>query len=114
MVETTPAREVPIAKPVITAMKTEKRGKKMVTPTMQRESLACTICDVIGHPTHICPELDELKPLLGSETDIAMLRSRKKEPTTKGKGKALHTNHACTLCNNFGHYTHHFFRNPMI
>lgn len=80
----------------------------MVTPAIQGESPVCAICNVIGHPTHICPELDELKPLLGSETEIMMPRSRKKEPTTKAKGKVLRTNHACTLCNNYGHYTHNF------
>ena len=80
----------------------------MVTPAIQTESSVCAICDVVGHPTHICPELDELKPLLGSEIDILMPCSRKKEPTTKGKGKVLRTNHACVLYNNYGHYTNHF------
>ena len=93
---------------VTTARKIEKRGKEMVTPTIQRESPVCAVCDIIGHPTHICLELDELKPLLGSEKDITTPRSYKKEPTTKGKGKALCTNHACALCSNYGHYTHHF------
>ena len=70
-VETTPAKEVPIAKPVIMVKKTANRGKNMVTLAIQRESPVCAICDVIGHPTHICQELDELKPLLGSEVDIS-------------------------------------------
>ena len=80
----------------------------METPAIQRESLVCAICDVIGHPTHIYPELDELKPLLGSETYIVMPRSHKKEPATKGKGKALRTNHAFSICNNYRNYTHHY------
>ena len=47
MVETTPAKEVPIAKPVIMAKKTEKRGKKLVTPAIQRKPPIYSICDVI-------------------------------------------------------------------
>ena len=75
---------------------------------MQWESPGCAICDVVGHPTHIYLEMDELKSLLSSEADIATPHSRKKEPATKIKGKALRTNHACTICSNYGHYTHHF------
>ena len=36
-VETTPTNEIPIAKLVIMAKKTEKGGKKMVTPTIKWE-----------------------------------------------------------------------------
>ena len=107
-VETAPAKEFPIVKPVIKAKKTANRGKKMVNPAIQRESPVCSICDVIGHPTHICLELDKLKPLLGSKADISMPRSRKKELATKSTGKPLHTKHACTLCDTYGHYTDHF------
>ena len=66
-VETTPAREIPTTKLVTMIKKITKKGKKVVTHTVQRESSACTICDVTGHPTHICLELDDLKPLLGCE-----------------------------------------------
>ena len=51
-----------------TTNKIAMKGKKVMTPTMQRDSLAYAICDVTRHPTHIFPELDELKPLLGYET----------------------------------------------
>ena len=84
------------------------RGKRVETPAIQWESPSCAICDVVGHPTHIFPELDELKPLLNSKADITTPCSSKKEPATKGKGKAFHANHACTICSNYGHYTHHF------
>ena len=76
MVETAPTKEVPIAKLMIMTKKTAKRGKNMVSPTIQRESLVCAICEVIGHPTHICLEMDELKPLLGSEADVSTPHSR--------------------------------------
>ena len=59
------------------------------------------------HPTHICPELDELKPLLGCEADISKWHSHKKELATKSIGKPLRTNHACDICDTYGHYTHH-------
>ena len=107
MVETTPTKEISIVKPVITAKKTERRGKNMETLAIQKESPVCAICNVIGHPTHIFPELDKLKPLLGSEAGITTPRFHKKEPATKGKGKALRSNHTCTICRNYGHYTHH-------
>ena len=71
------------------------------------ESQPCAVCDIVGHPTHICLELDELKLLLRSEKNIAMKSSRKKVSATKNQGKALCTNHACTICKNYGHYTHH-------
>ena len=90
------------------ANKITKRRKKAVIPTMQRESSAYAICDVTGHPTHICPELDELKPLLGCEAGTSTRHSHKKELATKSTGKPLHTNHACTVCDTYGHYTHHF------
>ena len=80
----------------------------MVTPTIQRESSACAICDVTGHPTHICPELGELKPLLGCEAGTSKRRSHKKELATNNTGKLLCTNHACALYDTYGHYTHHF------
>ena len=67
----------------------------------------CALCDIVGHPTNICLELDELKPLLSSKRNFVATISRKKEPATKHQGKALRTNHACTICNNYGHYTHH-------
>ena len=106
IVENILAKENPIAKPMITAKKTE-RGKMVETPAIQQESPGCAICDVVSHPTHIFPEMDELKPLLGSEAKIATPQSLKKELGTKGKGKALRTNHACIICSNYGHYTHH-------
>ena len=99
--ENIPAKEITIEKLMI------MRGKGMETPATQWESLGCAICDVVDHPTHIFPDLDDLKLLLSSKVDIVTPHSRKKEPTTKGKGKALCTNHACALCGNYGHYTHH-------
>ena len=75
-----PVKEIPIAKPMITTKKTNKRGKKVESPTTQWE---IPICDVVGHPTHICLELDELKSLLSSEVDIVTPRSHKKELATK-------------------------------
>lgn len=106
--ETAPVREIPIAKPVTTIKKIARKGNKVVTPTIQRESSACDICDVMGHPTHICPELDELKPLLGYEDGTSKRHSHKKELATKSTSKPLRTNHACALCDTYGHYTHHF------
>ena len=91
-----------------TTKKITKKGKKVVTPTMQMESSACAICDVIGHPTHICPELDELKPLLGYEAGTSTWRPHKKELSTKSTRKMLRTNHACVLCDTNGNYIHHF------
>ena len=85
MVKTTLVKQIPIAKLVIMTNKTEKRGKKLETPTIQRDSPICAICDVIGHPTHIFLELDDLKPLLGSNADIAMPRSRKRNLPPKVK-----------------------------
>ena len=108
IVENTPAKEITIEKPMFTTKKTERRGKKVETPTTQRESPNCAICNVVGHPTHIYPELDELKLLLSSKVDIATPHSCKKEPATKIQGKSLCTNNACTICNNYGHYAHHF------
>lgn len=93
---------------MVTTTKPERRGKKVETPTMQQESPCCAICDIVGHPNHICPELDELEALLSSEVDIAAPSSCKKEPATKIQGKALRTNHTCAIYNNYGHYTHHF------
>ena len=106
-VENASAREIPTAKPVTTTKKITKRGKKVVTPTMQRDSSTCAICDVTGHPTHICLELDELKPLLHCEAGTSTWHSHKKELATKITSKPLHTNHACTIYDTYGHYNHH-------
>ena len=92
--------------------KIAKKGKKVVTPTMQRKSSAYVICDVIGHPTHICSELDELKPLLDCEEGTSKWHSHKKELAIKIIGKPLRTNHVCALCDTYGLYTHHCLEIP--
>ena len=61
---------------MVTAKKIDKKGKKLETPAIQQESPIWAICDVIGPFTHIFLELDELKPFLRSEADIATPRSR--------------------------------------
>ena len=107
VVETAPAREISITRPVTMTNKVAKKGKKVVTPTMQRESSICAICDFTGHPTHICLELDELKPLLGCEAGTLTRRTHKKEIATKSTVKPLRTNHTRALCETYGNYTHH-------
>lgn len=67
----------------------------------------CALCEVVGHPTNMCPKLDEVQTLLHAPKAPVNPPPPIGDKITPAHYKAFHTNHACAICMEYWHYTHH-------
>jgi len=65
------------------------------------------LCKDFGHPTHICPEIDELKKIMKASNTLVTSNFPKGAKAIPLHSKEVRTSHACTICDKYGHYTHH-------
>lgn len=77
-------------------------------PTPPPPAKPYALCDGIGHPTHTCPELPHIQPMV----KVIFLESIVPETPVSSSAaknpKTLHTNKPYALCGVHGHYSHHF------
>ena len=104
-----PSLHKPIAAPVPAPPQPKRaRGKNTKAIVEPRKVPPCAVCEQQGHPTQNCLEM----PVIHAHVDA--MDTNEKIPVVElptvplVKNKALRTNHACTLCVLYGHYSHHF------
>jgi hypothetical protein len=74
----------------------------------------CALCEKDGHQTNNCPSLPELWnliPLNQTPSTLATISSTT-ATTPPSSRKGLRTKFACTICSEYGHYTHHCLALP--
>lgn len=83
----------------------KKKGKKVeaLNASSSKEPPLSALCEVVWHPNNMCAELDELKALMHVPKALV-------NPPTRNK--TLRTNHACAICTEYRHYTHHCLEIP--
>jgi hypothetical protein len=87
-----------------------RKKKEPTTPLPPRVQPLCALCEKDGHPTNKFPSLPELCnliPLNQTPSPLTIVASTTAiSPNASSKG--LRTKFACTICSEYGHYTHHF------
>jgi len=78
----------------------KKKGKKVEASNASSSRVIppYALCEVVGHPTNVCPKLDDLKALLHAPKVPVNPPPPTRENTTPSHNKALHTNHTCIIC----------------
>jgi hypothetical protein len=69
----------------------------------------CALCEKEGHQTNNCPSLPELRNLIPpNQTPTTPVTTASPTTTTQpSSSKGLRTKYECTICSEYGHYTHH-------
>jgi hypothetical protein len=108
-VPTTTAPPTPPPTSTTTTVGGRQKKKDPTTPLPPHVQPPCALCEKDGHPTNKCPSLPELRnliqlprappPLVASSSTVTV------SPNTSSKG--MRTKFACTICSEYGHYTHH-------
>jgi hypothetical protein len=87
-----------------------RKKKESIAPLPPRVQPLCVLCEKDGHPTNKCPSLPELRNLIQlNQTPspfVTLASTVATSPNASSKG--LRTKFACTICSEYGHYTHHF------
>jgi hypothetical protein len=70
----------------------------------------CALCEKYGHPTNKFPTLPELRNLIPLNQTPSPLTTVASTAATSpnSSSKGLRTKFTCTICLEYGHYTHHF------
>lgn len=79
---------------LVGARKRDKKIEKKVE-ALNTPSFRVPLCEIVGHPTNMFPELDEIKALLHSPNMPVNSPPPNREKRTPTHYKALYTNHAC-------------------
>jgi hypothetical protein len=89
--------------------KGRRKKKESTAPLPPCVQTPCALCEKDGHPTNKCPSLPELRNLIQpsqTPSPLAILASTTAiSPNASSKG--LQTKFSCTICLEYGHYTHH-------
>jgi hypothetical protein len=109
----TPA--MPSSPPItnITATTRGRRKKKNpIVPLPPQVQLPCSLCERKAHPTHKCPSLPELRSFIQlPQAPVFLSTPPSTSPTTTESSTTfkqnIRTNFACSICTDYGHYTHH-------
>jgi hypothetical protein len=87
-----------------------RKKKEPTAPLPPCVQPPCTLCEKDGHPTNKFPSLPELHNLIQpsqTPSSLATITSTATiSPNTSSKG--LRTKFTCTICSEYGHYSHHF------
>lgn len=107
--DTTPQREMLASTPIDASKMDKKKGNKVEDSNYSsyRVPPHSTLCEVVGYPTNMCPNLDDLKYLMHAQKTPANPPLSTGEKTTPTRNKAFFSNHECTICMEYKHYTHH-------
>jgi hypothetical protein len=87
-----------------------RKKKEPTTPLPPCIQPPCALCEKDGHPTNKCPSLPELRNLIPHNQTPSLLATAASTAATSpnASSKGLRTKFACTICSEYGHYTHHF------
>ena len=84
------------------------RGKNVKANTGPRQIPPCAICEEQGHPTQNCPKIPLIRTHLDAMDTTKNLPMVELPSKPIVRNKSLRTNHACALCELYGHYSHHY------
>jgi hypothetical protein len=93
-----------------TTIRGRRKKKEPTTPLPPRIPPPCALCEKEGYQTNNCPSLPELWNLIPlNQTPPTPATTASPSTTTPpSSSKGLRTKYACTICSEYGHYTHHF------
>ena len=83
------------------------RGKNAKSTAKPRQVSPCAVCEQQGRPTHNCPEIPMIYAHLDAMDTNENILVVELSTAPILSNKALRTNHACTLCGLYGHYSYH-------
>ena len=103
-----PSPHKPTAAPTPTSPQPKRaRGKNTKATAEPRQVPPCAICKQQGHTTQNCPEILVIHAHLDAMDMNENIPVVELPTMPLVKNKALRTNHACALCDLYGHYSHH-------
>ena len=83
------------------------KGKNTKATAEPRQVPPCAICEQRGHPTQNFPKIPVICAHMDSMDTNENIPVVELPTAPVVKNKALRTNHACALCDLYGHYSHH-------
>ena len=97
----------------------KRKTKEPIAPLPPWVQIPYALCERKGHPTHKCPSLPELCSFIQLTQEHLFLTTppRMSHATTASSTtwkQHIWTNFACAICEEYGHYTHHFPSIPYI
>ena len=116
-----PTTTVPLAPPQNPPNAATATGKKRKTrkgastdkatapdPTLPPPAKPCALCDGIGHPTHTCPELPHIQPMVKVTFHESTIPETSVSSSSVATNlKTLRTKKPYALFGVYGHYSHH-------
>jgi hypothetical protein len=104
---------IPYTPPLTTLPATvggRRKKKEPIAPLPQCVQPPCALCDKDGHQTNNSPSLPELQNLIPLNQTPSTLSTVESTAATAphSSSKWLRTKFTCTICSEYGHYTHNF------
>jgi hypothetical protein len=92
-----------------TIARARRKKKEPTAPLPPHVQPLCVLCEKDGHQTNNFPYLPELRNLIPLNQTPSTLATISSTATTTphSSSKGLKTKFACTICLEYGHYTHH-------
>lgn len=94
--------------------KAKQNSKKGENSNSSKLVQPCILYEEFRHLTHICHEIDELKTIMNASRTLVAPTPPKGAKVIPLCNKEVCTNHVCTICDKYGHYTHHYPNIPEI